>query len=246
VTQVTWVNSRGGSGAATGTTTWSAGLTLQSGSNVLTVTARDAAGNTATDTLTVTYNVSDTTSPAISITMPTPSARVTHQKSTIDLGGTASDNVGVTSVTWSNNRGGSGTATGTTSWSVKGIVLKPGINVVTVKATDAAGNSRTDVLTVTFPDPLRVESLTADRTAPQRLGTTVTFTAVGAGGAGPYEYQWRVYDGATLVTQVNWSTNNQFVWTPTSATSGYQVRVLVRRVSTTPYATATMNFPIVP
>jgi hypothetical protein len=153
VAQVRWVNSRGGSGVATGTKTWSAGITLQSGSNVLTVTARDAAGNTTTDTLTVTYTVRDTTAPAISITTPTTSARFTHQKPTVDLGGTASDNVRVMSVTWSNDRGASGTATGTTSWSLKGIVLKPGINVLTVKATDAAGNSKTDVLTVTFPDP---------------------------------------------------------------------------------------------
>ena len=56
MTQVTWANNRGGSGTATGTTSWSAsGIVLQSGSNVLTVTARDAAGNTASDTLTVTF-----------------------------------------------------------------------------------------------------------------------------------------------------------------------------------------------
>jgi hypothetical protein len=34
------------------------GIVLQSGANVLTVTARDAAGNTSTDTLTVTYTPS--------------------------------------------------------------------------------------------------------------------------------------------------------------------------------------------
>ena len=52
VTQVTWINDRGGSGTATGTTAWTAaGIPLLLGSNVLTVTARDAAGNTATDTL---------------------------------------------------------------------------------------------------------------------------------------------------------------------------------------------------
>ena len=50
MTQVTWANDRGGSGTATGTTAWSvSGIALQSGANVLTVTARDAAGNTATD-----------------------------------------------------------------------------------------------------------------------------------------------------------------------------------------------------
>ena len=38
-------------------------MTLQSGSNVITTTARDAAGNTGTDTLTITYTVADTTPP---------------------------------------------------------------------------------------------------------------------------------------------------------------------------------------
>ena len=46
-------------GTATGTTSWSVGgITLQSGVNVITVTARDAANNTGTDTLTVTYSES--------------------------------------------------------------------------------------------------------------------------------------------------------------------------------------------
>ena len=40
----------------------------------------------------------------------------THTVTTtpLSIGGTASDNVGVTQVTWVNDRGGSGTATGTT------------------------------------------------------------------------------------------------------------------------------------
>src|SRR5207247_9349716 len=46
VTQVTWTNSAGGNGTATGTTSWTAsGISLQVGTNTLTVTARDAAGN---------------------------------------------------------------------------------------------------------------------------------------------------------------------------------------------------------
>jgi hypothetical protein len=53
---VTWSNSAGGSGACTGTSTWSKdGITLYTGTNIITVTVTDDAGNTATDTLTVTY-----------------------------------------------------------------------------------------------------------------------------------------------------------------------------------------------
>ena len=57
--------------------------------------------------------------------------------------------VGPTSVTWVNNRGGSGTAIGTTSWSVANIALQAGVNVITVSANDAQGNAGGDTLTVT-------------------------------------------------------------------------------------------------
>ncbi len=152
VTQVTWSNDRGGSGTATGTTSWSvSGIVLQSGQNVLTVTARDAAGNTSTDTLTVTYTpAADGTAPVVTITGPTSNPTHSTTATPLALGGTASDNVAVTQVTWSNDRGGSGTATGTTSWSVSGIVLLSGQNVLTVTARDAAGNTSTDTLTVTY------------------------------------------------------------------------------------------------
>ncbi len=154
VTQVSWSNNRGGSGIATGTATWSAaGIVLQPGTNVLTVTARDAASNLATATLTVTYTAPDTTLPTIAITSPTAAAAYTTNTSPLALGGTASDNVAVTQVTWSNDRGGSGTATGTGSWSVSAIALLPGTNVLTVTARDAANNSATAVLTVNYTAP---------------------------------------------------------------------------------------------
>ncbi len=56
VTRITWSNSRGGGGDASGTTSWLAnGISLQPGTNLLTVTAFDAAGNSGSDTLTVIY-----------------------------------------------------------------------------------------------------------------------------------------------------------------------------------------------
>jgi hypothetical protein len=153
VTQVSWVTDRGASGTASGTTNWTAsGILLQSGTNNVTVTARDAAGNRKTDVLTVTYAVatSDATPPTISIGGPTTASSYTTTKNVITLGGTASDNKGVTAVTWSNSRGGSGFSSGTTSWSVPSILLEGGTNIITVTAQDAAGNKATDVLTVTY------------------------------------------------------------------------------------------------
>ncbi len=89
----------------------------------------------------------------MTITAPTSAATHTASATPLSLGGTASDNVAVTQVTWINDRGGSGTATGTTSWSVSGIVLQSGQNVLTVTARDAAGNTSTDTLTVTYTPP---------------------------------------------------------------------------------------------
>jgi PKD repeat protein len=95
----------------------------------------------------------DTTPPTVTITSPTALATYTASSSNVDIGGTAADDTGVTQVTWSNDRGGSGTAVGITSWSVSGIPLQSGDNVLTVTAMDAANNSSTDVLTVTYNPP---------------------------------------------------------------------------------------------
>ena len=201
VTQVTWSNDRGGSGTAAGTTTWSAaGIALQSGVNVLTVTARDAAGNTATDVLTVTYSPTggDTTPPTVDITSP---ATIV---SPLTLTGTAADNVGVTQVTWSNDRGGSGTATGTTSWSASGIVLQTGVNVLTVTARDAAGNTGTDTVSLTYAPAGDTTPPTVAVTAPAPNATvsgTVTVTATASDDTGVAGVQFLI-DGVALGAEV--------------------------------------------
>jgi hypothetical protein len=109
-----------------------------------------ADGDTISRIATGTGVAVDTTPPTVAITSPTSGSTYSTPTSSLTLGGTASDNVGVTQVTWANNRGGSGTATGTTSWTAGGIVLQSGANVLTVTAKDAAGNTKAAVLTVTL------------------------------------------------------------------------------------------------
>lgn len=92
----------------------------------------------------------DTTRPTIAITTPTSGTTYTATTGSLNLAGTAGDNVGVTQVTWSNSLGGSGAASGTTSWSANNVSLQTGSNILTVTARDAAGNTNTDVLTVTY------------------------------------------------------------------------------------------------
>jgi hypothetical protein len=56
VVSVEWSSSAGGSGTATGTDRWIAGLTIGPGSTTITVRAHDAAGNVASDSIVVKAN----------------------------------------------------------------------------------------------------------------------------------------------------------------------------------------------
>ena len=89
--------------------------------------------------------------PTITITSPTSGDTYTATSSTISLGGSASDSTsGIKGVTWTNSSGGSGTATGTTSWTISSISLSNGDNTIIVTAKDNAGNTTTDTITVTY------------------------------------------------------------------------------------------------
>lgn len=94
----------------------------------------------------------DVVAPTLSITTPTSAPTYSTSTATPTFGGTAGDNVGVTSVTWTNSAGGSGTATGTTAWSTL-IPLSTGSNTLTFTAHDAGGNNTSSVLTVTYTPP---------------------------------------------------------------------------------------------
>ena len=88
----------------------------------------------------------DKTPPSLNITSPG-STVVSTSSASFTVSGTASDNVGVTSVKWSTSFGDSGTASGTTNWSAN-VPLLVGNNTVTVSAYDAAGNSTWRAITV--------------------------------------------------------------------------------------------------
>ncbi len=92
----------------------------------------------------------DGAAPTVAITSPTSSATFTTTDGALNLSGTASDNIGVFQVRWSNDRGGSGVAAGATSWSVQNIVLLAGLNNLTVTALDANGHAANAKLAVTF------------------------------------------------------------------------------------------------
>jgi len=189
VTSVTWANDRGGSGSASGTGSWSiSSLTLMNGSNAITITAQDMAGNSGATTLTVTVTSApppaDTIVPTISINAPTSGPAFTSPSSTVNLSGAASDNTGVTQVTWASDRGVSGAATGSTGWSIASIALQSGNNVITVTAHDAAGNMAGDSLTVTYNPSTTSYRIQWDAVADARVSGYRLHYSVGPFGSG--------------------------------------------------------------
>ena len=151
VVSVNWSSNRSSSGTASGTTAWAIGsIPLLPGSNIITVNASDAAGNTASDTITLVRTIPDDTPPVVIIDFPTLDAVFETTGSTLTLGGIASDASGIAGIAWSNDRGGKGAGKMGVRWTAGSVPLLPGLNVVTVTATDATGNTVSDSIAVTY------------------------------------------------------------------------------------------------
>jgi hypothetical protein len=112
----------------------------------------------------------DVTPPSITITNPLFGPSYTTNSGILTLGGIAADNVGVTRVLWSNDRGGSGTAVGTDNWIASAIILSPGNNVLTATAYDAAGNSSISTLAVNYSPVQAAQTTTFGALANKTFG----------------------------------------------------------------------------
>jgi len=73
--------------------------------------------------------------------------------SAINISGTTSGGAGTTKVTWSSNRGASGTAQGSLNWTTASIPLSTGDNAITITAVDSKQNQVTHSVTVTRQQP---------------------------------------------------------------------------------------------
>ncbi|MFQ6012673.1 MAG: PKD domain-containing protein [Thermoplasmata archaeon] len=132
---MTWV-------LATGTTSWSATLTLSEGPNTISTRATDTSGNTATVSIAVRV---DTVKP----TALAGKDLTANAGDTVSFdAGASSDDVAIVSYEW--DFGDETTGTGETTFH---IYTDPGTYTVTLTVRDAAGNADTDSLTVTVVVP---------------------------------------------------------------------------------------------
>jgi cytochrome c peroxidase len=80
-------------------------------------------------------------------------------------------------------------------------------------------------------------TLTPDLANPQAAGTPITFTAVGSGGPGPYEYRFWLNSGSGFNVIQDYSSVDTWVWTP-ATTGNYDIMVDVRTVGSTDFREA--------
>ena len=127
-------------------TSWSKSITLSSGSNTIYARATDTCGNTRIVSINV---ICDITPP--SITIKSPEKDTTVSVHTIKVSGTVSDENGIASL----EVNGKSVST-PTNWDVD-INLVEGTNTITVVATDNAGNTATEIITLTYTSPATVD-----------------------------------------------------------------------------------------
>ena len=156
------VGNSGSYSAASGTSTWSAQVTLADGENTITAQATDNAGNSATDSVTVTYTPPDETAPILEV----PTTPLTAEATGPD-GAKVSYDVSAT-----DDRDPSPKITCTPA---SGTAFALGSTTVTCNAQDEAGNNA---------EPGTFSVTVQDTTAPKlTVPTDMSTTATGADGA---------------------------------------------------------------
>ena len=241
VSQVQYRVNSGSWSTASGTTSWSASVTLSPGSNTLEARAIDTSGNpSAIQSRSVTYNAPDTTAPSLSISFP--SQGEVFGIAGLLMEGTASDNVGVSQVQYRVNSGSWSSASGTTSWSAL-VTLSPGSNVLEARAIDTSGNpSAIASRTVTYIAPettVPILTITSPSNGAVFSGSTITMAGTASDNIGVWEVHYRVNSGTWLVASGTTSWSASITLSPGSNilearafdTSGNQSAVASRTVT---------------
>ena len=236
--------SASGWNSVTSTTSYSGSdsYTLTSGDETKTVYVwyKDDAGNVsiaASDSI-----ILDTTAPIVTITRPTSTDTYTTTSSPLSLSGSASDgSSGVKEVTWNNDKGGSGTTSGTSYWSASSINLTSGENKITVTAKDNVGNTSTDTIMITYNAGKVPTAITGSATNVTVTAATLTGTVNANGASTTVWFQYGTVSGSygnTSSSQVVSGSSNTTVSISISSLSSnttYYYRIVASNSAGTSY-----------
>jgi sulfatase modifying factor 1 len=156
VGQMTWSNSLGGAGSFTAVPAWSIPLTLDMGTNIITVRGSNLWSEVATDVVVIAR-----------AEVPLPVLIITNVEETVDyavsnytLGGYAADVSG--HVVWSNvNNGATGVVPADSNWSLE-CPLNVGTNMIVVTASNIVGQIAEDVAFIARAVPMGPGTVSID------------------------------------------------------------------------------------
>ncbi|MDP6156079.1 MAG: PKD domain-containing protein [Candidatus Thermoplasmatota archaeon] len=154
---------------------------------VVTLTLKDAAGNTHTDTVEITVN--DTTNPVANA-----SADQTVDQHTLVIfnGSSSTDNIAVTNYTWTFTDGSLQTLYGA---GPNYTFDNAGAFVVTLTTKDAAGNTHTDTVTITVNDVTDPTAMAGDGQTVDQRDVVVFNGSASTDNLGVTNYTWTFSDG---------------------------------------------------
>lgn len=160
----------------------------QSGNNLMYTVAPNVTLKKRTGTLTIAGRsfvviqdaFQDVTPPTLNIISPVASGTYTTESDQIVISGTASDETGQVYVAASNDRetqsfGNTGTPT---NWNITGLRALPGINTITITASDASNNLTSKQISILYK-PLYTRVVVAGNGNPNYQGDGVLATATG-------------------------------------------------------------------
>jgi hypothetical protein len=117
------------------------GVPSTPGTYVVTATVSDGALSDAeTFTWSIVQSSSDNVAPALTITVPTSASSYTTENAFVTIGGTAWDDRRIALIEWISDKMGNGVASGTDNW-LASVPLVNGVNTITIRARDEAGNA---------------------------------------------------------------------------------------------------------
>jgi hypothetical protein len=177
VIQISWANSRGGAGVAAGTQNWTiAAVPLETGENIITVTAVDGSQTRATQQVRVVRTATPTTpvtptapapgtTPSIRILTPAVTGTFQTAVSSLLITGTAGPGGSLSQILWTNSRGSGGSVIASPQWTIGPVQLESGVNQIRITVVDQQGASAETSLSVQYNAP-GVPTDPNDRTAP--------------------------------------------------------------------------------
>jgi hypothetical protein len=231
---VAWSTNQGQSGIAQGAASWTiAAVPLSLGSNVVVITATDAASTPVSQTLTITRNAvtappltppptpSPANPPVIQFLQPTTGTPFQSSSPSVSASGTASQASGIDHVAWVNSTGGSGnctlTANGTAAnWSTGPVGLHTGVNLLVIRAYGKDGTGTETSMQVTYtpptsspdPTPPSITILSPASTSVSTSSDSIVVSGTASDNNSIAAITWGTSNGASgsAIGTANWTT----------------------------------------